>query len=184
MVAHSRKHHIDPTLGIANALARDTRLDAWKSTIHRSIYKNGSVDAVRAYTAERAKRKAGMKKGTIHFRSFKRMTRETIRIDAAQFHPHDKEKRGPPQNAGPVLSIQRAPPRPSVPWRRPSHACEECNRINGQVEFGTRLKAVGPIIFRDRRWLVERLVRERWLHHEAKILWSQPFDRERVGHRA
>lgn len=179
MVAHRREKKRDPTMGVANEVSRATRQNAWQRTIHRSIYKNGCMDAVRAFAAERTRRAVGRRKGTVKFRSFQHSNQETIRLDAAQFHASDQWRKEKPKDTGPVMYIERAVSRPwdarrgtvaaAQPAPRPS------NRIHGQVQFGGRLRPLGAVLFRDRRWLVDRLVEERWLRHEAKLTWNQPF---------
>ena len=155
------------SLETANELTKATRSHPEQKRIHRSIFKNAMMDVVAAVRGERTKAATARRPhGTIQFRSLRRTLTETVRLDAAQFAADDPSGQRRPKDAGPVMCIE-------MPEEDHASAERPANRITAQVRFGGRMQPLPPVIIRDRRWLIERLVSERYLRHEAKLHWNR-----------
>ena len=148
-----------------------TRSDPRFANIHRCIFRNAMFDVRAALRGLRTKREQnipGGHDGTMHFRSHRRTNTETIRLDAAVFRPDDPQGLRPPKDTGPMRFVERCEPATNP---HPANGSSHCpNRIRAAVHFGCNLREVSPFIVRDRRWLIDRLVSERYLRHEAKLL--------------
>lgn len=160
----------------ANGLARQCNL--WmpesmrRAKVYRCVYKNAMVDLVRAEEANQTKqRKNPRHRWTYRERSLRNTATETVRLDAAKFWASDRRQANgdaptapiptaAPQDSGPVLRIYPVPG-------------PVAGRVRAHVFMGGRMKALGPLVVRDRAWLVDRIVADRYLRHEGKLQWDK-----------
>ena len=49
-------------------------------------------------------------------------------------------------------------------------------RSRALLVLGTTMQSLGPVVMRDKRWLIDRLVNDRYLRHEGKLLWDKRRD--------
>ncbi len=156
-----------PTDAKVNEMCKAARaMPQYKGSVHGCVLRSAMLDVRAAIQTEttKAAKDSTYRKGTINFRSLRRTTTESIRLDAAVFKPNDKLGTGKPNDTGPILFMQRD----TTPERqRPS------NRIHAEVQFGCGMKALGPVTIRERRWLVEKLANDRFIRHEAKLHWDK-----------
>ena len=165
-----------PTDSLINELCKATRNDPQHEGIHRCVFRNAMLDVRTALKGERTKRErcrsshdpGGNGRGNLRKRSPRRTSTEVIGLDAAVFRPDDVEGLGAPKDTGPVRFIERC----TTVERGPKPP----NRRWAAVHFGCDLKAVSPVRMRGRRWLIDRLVDERYLRHQGKLLWDKRLD--------
>jgi transposase len=126
-----------------------------------TVIKEGSRDAITAHCAGLAKHGPG--RFALQFRSGRRDLTESIQLDAAQFA---ESNHGPRlKDTGPVTRILPVP-EPTRP-----------NGTRAHVWLRKSMLGLGPVVIRDRPWLIDRLVADRWLRSAARLLW----DRRRGG---
>lgn len=155
-----------PTDSLINECCKATRTDPRFRDIHRCVFRNGMLDVRAALKTENTKcaQDPRYRRGTVHFRSVRRTTTETVRLDAAVFKPDDERGVGTPKDTGPIRMVRRS----TVPERdRPA------NRIGAEIHFGCNMKNLPPVIIRGRRWLIEKLVTDTYMRHEAKLHWDK-----------
>jgi transposase len=157
---------VSPTEAKINEMCKATRTYDRFRVIHRCIFRNAMLDVRAALKTENTKATNNPRyhQGIIQCRSVEKTTTETIRLDAAVFKPHDKEGKEKPKDTGPILGFQRCVGLVNEP---------PAKRIKAEVHFGCNMKALGPVIIRDRSWLIEKLVGERYVRHQAKLHWDK-----------
>jgi hypothetical protein len=129
-----------------------------------TVIKEGSRDAVTAYRTALAKHGPG--RFALKFRSCRRDLTESIQLDAVQF-AESKNGAEPPRmkDTGPVTRI--------LPVPEPARSTVS----RAHVWLRKSMLGLGPVVIRDKPWLIDRLVEDRWLRSAARLLW----DRRRGG---
>ena len=154
-----------------SVMRHDDRKAHWEH-VPPTVIKEGSRDAVTAHRTGLTKHGAG--NFQLKFRNSRRDLTESIQLDAAQFVQLDPQSKttatdGAPEghrlkDTGPLTRIRPVP----EPAR---------SRVRAHLWLRKSMLGLGPVVIRDRPWLIDRLVQDRWLRSAARLLW----DRRRGG---
>ena len=140
----------------------------------RCIYKNAMLDLVASHKGNLTKqRKDPRHRWRNKFRSLRWDPTECIRLDAARFAPEDRTGRGTPKDKGPVLEITTAARGSGSGDGEGQGPQGPRGNAWAHLHLGGAMRELGPITMKDRPWLLDRLVAERWLRHEGKLLWDK-----------
>jgi hypothetical protein len=161
-----RGREFGPSETSCKYVMNDPARDRWRETTHATVLKNGSREAITAIRSNLAK--TPPRPFHVRFRSARSLT-ESIQLDAAQFDASGRRTgsvEGVPflKDTGPVMRI--------LPVPEPS-----TGRPRAHVFLGKAMAPLGPLLVRDRAWIVERLVSDRYLRTAARVL----LDRRRGG---
>lgn len=140
-------------------VTRDPTMPPWiKTAVHYTVYHNATLEAVRATKADLTKRRNNPNhRWNASFRSATRSRTETLLLDAVQFHAN----RPGVKDTGPVRQILPLPA-PVAPRSARAH-----------VFLGKSMADGGPVLVKDRNWLIDRLVADRWLRVQGRLQWDK-----------
>lgn len=160
MVDAVNKEQLEPRLEACKVLMHDPRIPAEVKAVNNRIYRQGMLEAISAFKANETvkRKKAGNHQYQIKMKKASDL-QQTVTLEGAS-----RLKSGKIENTSPVLRI--------VPCES-SPLTESSRRRHADLYLGTTMRPHGPIRLVDRKWLVEKLVQDRYLMHEGKILWNK-----------
>ena len=168
-----RKEEFAPFETSCKHVMQDPARDRWRESTHSTVMKNASREAITAYRSNLAK--ATKKPFEVKFRSARNLT-ESIQLDGAQFDTlerHQAKRKNKViatddarflKDTGPVMRI--------LPLPEPTSS-----RPRAHVFLGKSMAPLGPVVIRDRNWIIDRLVEDRYLLNAARLI----LDRRHSG---
>jgi len=169
--------HLDGTVQELNWKAADLLMAnraVWQSKdtpkdIPCSVLRNAMMDFVSAESANRTKqrrRPSHHRTWVYRFRRRDTGNSEAIRLNAVKFKPTDPDHVGTPKDTGPVRFVAA----------HPDVGRGGGGRRTAAIHMGSGMKTMGPVLVRDRAWLIDRLVADHYLRHEARLVWDKRLD--------